>query len=162
MARHLRRIPPVAQYQKPEQLPALMAQVALGNQQAFRSLYDATSAKLFAVALRILRNEARAEEVVQDSFVNVWNSAASYQAQLSAPMTWLITIVRNRCLDYIRRDNPGEVTLDDDLVELIESDAPGPQENLLRSEDAAALNICLRRLDASVRQAIAFAYFQGL
>ncbi len=149
-------------FQNPESLPDLIAAVALGNQQAYRRLYEATAAKLFAVALRILKDEARAEEVVQDSFVNVWNSAASYQPHLSAPMTWLITIVRNRSLDSIRRHARDEVALDDDLAALIESAEPGPQETLLRSEDAAALNICLHKLEGGQRQAIAFAYFQGL
>ncbi len=155
----------MSRYQDPAQLPELIAAVALGNQQAYRRLYEATSAKLFAVALRILRDEARAEEVVQDSFVNVWNSAGSYQTQLSAPMTWLITIVRNRCLDALRRNQGqrrNEVELDEDLVALIESDTPGPQDQLLRSEDAASLNICMRKLESGQRQAIAFAYFQGL
>ncbi len=77
-------------------------------------------------------------------------------------MTWLITIVRNRSLDYLRRLAPGEVELDDDLAAVLESDAPGPQQLLLRSEDAAALTLCLGRLDAGQRQAIAFSYFQGL
>lgn len=149
-------------YQNTEDLAHLVARVALGDQKAYRRLYDATSAKLFSVAIRILRNQGRAEEVLQDAFINVWNSAGSYNVSLSSPMTWLITIVRNRSLDYIRRIDRGEVELDEDLAALLESDTPGPQQLLLRSEDAAALNLCLGRLDAGPRQAITFAYFQGL
>jgi RNA polymerase sigma-70 factor (ECF subfamily) len=143
-------------------LTRLLGAVALRDQRAYRELYDATSAKLFAVALRILRDQGRAEEVIQDAFVNVWNSAGSYNSSLAAPMTWLITIVRNRSLDYIRRTGPGDVELDDDLAAVLESDDPGPQQLLLRSEDAAALTLCLGRLEAGQRQAIAFSYFQGL
>jgi RNA polymerase sigma-70 factor (ECF subfamily) len=131
-------------------LSRLLGAVALRDQRAYRELYEATSAKLFAVALRILRDQGRAEEVIQDAFVNVWNSAGSYNPSLAAPMTWLITIVRNRSLDYLRRLAPGEVELDDDLAAVLES------------EDAAALTLCLGRLDAGQRQAIAFSYFQGL
>jgi RNA polymerase sigma-70 factor (ECF subfamily) len=149
-------------YQDSEDLAQLLAAVALGDPSAFKRLYDATSAKLFAIATRILRDQGKAEEVVQDAFVNVWNSAASYNSTLSAPMTWLITIVRNRSLDYIRRGERHEVELDDALAAALESDAPGPQQLLLRSEDAALLHVCLARLDAGQRQAIAFAYFQGL
>lgn len=152
----------LAAYQDSEDLARLLAAVALGDQSAFKRLYDATAAKLFGIATRILRDQGKAEEVVQDAFVNVWNSAASYNATLSAPMTWLITIVRNRSLDYLRRVERHEVELDDDLSAVLESDTPGPQQQLLRSEDAALLHVCLGRLDAGQRQAIAFAYFQGL
>jgi RNA polymerase sigma-70 factor (ECF subfamily) len=77
-------------------------------------------------------------------------------------MTWLITIVRNRSLDYLRRVERSEIELDDEIAATLESDTPGPQQQMLRSEDAALLNVCMARLDAGQRQAIAFAYFQGL
>jgi RNA polymerase sigma-70 factor (ECF subfamily) len=145
-----------------QKLARLLSAIALHDQRAFKQLYDQVSPKLFAIALRILRDRGRAEEVLQDAFVNVWNSAASYNPSLAAPMTWLITIVRNRSLDYMRRVDRAEVELDDDLTAVLESDVPGPQQLALRSEDAAALSLCLARLDAGQRQAIAFSYFQGL
>lgn len=152
----------VAAYQDTEDLTRLISAVALRDQSAYRRLYDATSAKLFAVAVRILRDHGKAEEVLQDAFVNVWNSAGSYNASLSAPMTWLITIVRNRSLDYIRRIDHDTVEFDDDLAAVLESDWVGPQEAVLRSEAALALSMCMARLEAGQRQAIAFSYFQGL
>src|SRR6188768_3425366 len=83
-------------------LKQLLARVALGDRTAFRRLYDATAPSLFGVALRIVRQRDRAEEVLQDAFVNAWNRAAGYQAALSQPMTWLTAIVRNRALDELR------------------------------------------------------------
>lgn len=146
--------------------PAILARwigaVAIGDRAAYRSLYDATSPKLFAVALRILREEGRAEDVLQDSFVNVWNGAGGYDPALSAPMTWMVTIVRNRALDYIRRTDRKAVELDDDLTAVLESDQPSPDALAMQRQDASALQLCLKRLDAGPRQAIAFAYFQGL
>lgn len=146
--------------------PATLAQwisaIALGDQQAYRRLYDATSPKLFAVALRILREESRAEDVLQDSFINVWNGAAGYNASLSAPMTWMVTIVRNRAFDYIRRSDRRTVELDEDLEAVLESDSPTPSDLAMLGQDAIALQRCLKRLEAGQRQAIAFAYFQGL
>ena len=136
--------------------------MALGDQRAYRRLYDATSPKLFAIALRILREESRAEDVLQDSFVNVWNSAAGYNAALSAPMTWMVTIVRNRALDYLRRTDRRAVELDGDLEAVLESNDPTPVDLAGGRQDAAALQICLKRLDGGQRQAIAFAYWQGL
>ncbi len=146
----------------PATLARWISAVALGDQDAYRRLYDATSPKLFGVALRILREESRAEDVLQDSFVNVWNGAASYNASLSAPMTWMVTIVRNRALDYIRRLDHRTVELDEDLEAVLESGQPGPAELAGRGQDAVALQRCLKRLDAGQRQAVAFAYFQGL
>ncbi len=146
----------------PATLAKWISAVALGDRQAYRRLYDATSPKLFAIALRILREEGRAEDVLQDSFVNVWNGAASYNVSLSAPMTWMVTIVRNRALDYIRRLDHRTVELDDDLEAVLESDRPTPVDLASGAQDAVALQRCLKRLDAGQRQAIAFAYFQGL
>ena len=146
----------------PSTLAKWIAAVAIGDQQAYRRLYDATSPKLFAVALRILRDEGRAEDVLQDSFVNVWNGAASYDAALSAPMTWMVTIVRNRALDTLRRVDRKTVELDDDLEAVLESDRPSPVDLAMRGERATALQRCLKLLDGGPRQAIAFAYFQGL
>ena len=146
----------------PSTLATWIASVALGDREAYRRLYDATSPKLFAVALRILRDDSRAEDVLQDSFVNVWNGAAGYNASLSAPMTWMVTIVRNRALDYIRRNDRRAVELDDELAAVLESSLPTPVDLASHGQDAAALQTCLKRLDAGQRQAIAFAYFQGL
>ncbi len=155
-------IPSTSPAGDPATLAKWISAVALGDRQAYRRLYDATSPKLFAVALRILRDEGRAEDVLQDSFVNVWNGAAGYNASLSAPMTWMVTIVRNRALDYIRRVDHRTIELDDDLAAVLESDQPTPADSAIRSQDATALDRCLKRLDAGQRQAIAFAYFQGL
>ena len=77
----------------PQQLRSLLAAVARREATAFRALYDATSPKLFGFALRILNRKELAEEVLQESFVSVWNNAGSYQAGLAAPMTWMTTIV---------------------------------------------------------------------
>jgi RNA polymerase sigma-70 factor (ECF subfamily) len=158
MAEPTRPVPP----NDPAALAHLIGAVALGDQGAYRRLYDATAPKLFAIALRILREESRAEDVLQDSFVNVWNGAASYNASLSAPMTWMVTIVRNRSLDYIRRADPRTIELDEELEARLESEVPTPPDLAMRNQDATDLQRCLNRLDAGQRQAIAFAYFQGL
>ena len=77
----------------------LMARCVLRDERAFAQLYRHTAGKLFAVALRILRRQDWAEEVLQESFVNIWNHVNEYAAQKSAPMTWMTAIVRNRALD---------------------------------------------------------------
>jgi len=141
-------------------LEELLARTALGDRGAFRALYEASAAKLFGVALRILRREDWAEEVLQECYVSVWRHAPEYRASRAAPMTWMTSIVRNRCLDWLRRPNPEPLA--DDTLEKIEDQNPGPLAELERARDSAALARCLRGLDAKQRQAIALAFFDGL
>jgi RNA polymerase sigma-70 factor (ECF subfamily) len=85
-----------------EDLAQLLARVALRDRVAFERLYRATCAHLLGVAFRILNNRDRAEEVLQEAFMNVWHSASSYKPGVAAPMTWLINIVRNKAIDTVR------------------------------------------------------------
>jgi RNA polymerase sigma-70 factor (ECF subfamily) len=148
-------------------LESLLQACGRKDRQAFARLYQATSPKLFGVAVRILRREDWAEEVLQDCYVSIWHHAANYSASLSAPMTWMTSIVRNRCLDWLRRPKL-EVVLEpigedaDDPLEQIAADGPGPLDLLARSSDAKALAECLGRLDTKQRQAIMLAFFDGL
>ena len=144
-------------------LAELLAQAALKNQRAFADLYQLTAAKLFGVALRILRRQDWAEEVLQECYVNIWNHAGDYAAQKSAPLTWMTSIVRNRCLDWLRRPQR-EATGDeyDIAVEAWQDESPGPVESLMASSEAAALARCLRELDARQRQSIMLAFFHGM
>ncbi|MFD2270607.1 sigma-70 family RNA polymerase sigma factor [Undibacterium arcticum] len=133
---------------------------------AFRSLYDATSSKLFGFALRILVKRELAEDVLQESFISIWNNAAGYQTSLSAPMTWMTTIVRNKAFDLLRRaDHAVEIdadTFDKDVMAALESTDPTPLEALQLTDDAKGLARCLARLEGLHRQAIALAYYHDL
>ncbi|MES2104978.1 MAG: sigma-70 family RNA polymerase sigma factor [Pseudomonadota bacterium] len=148
------------------QLHIWLAAVAGKDARAFRSLYDASSPKLFGYALRILNKRELAEEVLQDSFVNIWNNAGSYQSSLAAPMTWMTTIVRNRAFDLLRKlDHDVEIDADNFDVEVmlaLEAGDPGPIESLQLSEDAKALARCFARLEGLHRQAMALAFYHDL
>jgi RNA polymerase sigma-70 factor (ECF subfamily) len=110
-----------------------------------------------------LREAAAAEEVLQESFVNVWHHAGSYVAARSQPLTWLTSIVRNRCLDRLRRHEVETVTIDDDEEgEVIAAESPTPLEMLLAGADARAVKECVDALEPAQKQAIALAFFQGL
>ena len=143
-----------------------LAAVARKDAPAFRSLYDATSSKLFGFALRILNKRELAEEVLQESFVSVWNNAASYQAGLAAPMTWMTTIVRNKAFDLLRRvDAVVEIDADNfdkEIMAALESSDPTPLEALQLSSDSKALASCFSRLEGLHRQAIALAFYHDL
>ena len=154
----------------PTQLKTWLAAVARKDTQAFRSLYELTSPKLFGFALRILGKRELAEEVLQESFVNIWNSAASYQAGLEAPMTWMTTIVRNKAFDLLRRvDDVVEIDADTfkdggmlDLMNAMESADPTPLDALQLTQDAKALARCMAKLEGLHRQAIALAFHHDL
>jgi RNA polymerase sigma factor (sigma-70 family) len=148
------------------QLRSWLAATARQDADAFRALYDATSAKLFGFALRILFKREWAEEALQESFVNIWNNAGSYQSSLAAPMTWMTTIVRNKAFDMLRKvDSTVEIdadTFDKDVMDAMESMEPTPIDALQISGDAKALARCLGRLEGRQRQAVALAFYHDL
>jgi RNA polymerase sigma-70 factor (ECF subfamily) len=148
---------------EPETLAELMARSALKDQRAFAELYRHTSAKLYAVALRILRRRDWAEEVLQESFLNIWNHLDEYSLARGAPLTWMTAIVRNRALDWVRKPNLERGGDDFDLLlEATPDEGRGPDAAFESARDAAALAECLGQLPASQRQSIALAYVNGL
>ncbi|HEY2864051.1 MAG TPA: sigma-70 family RNA polymerase sigma factor [Casimicrobiaceae bacterium] len=156
-------IDPAQQLERSARLMELLARTALADQSAFEQLYRATSSHLYGVALRILRESAAAEEVLQESFVNVWHHAGSYVAAKSQPLTWLTSIVRNRCLDRLRKRDVETVSIDDEEHAMTIADrSPTPLELLLSGADASAVRQCVEALDAGQKQAIALAFYQGL
>ena len=142
-------------------LANLLARSALGDRAAFADLYGATRSKLFAVSLRIVRERSLAEEVLQDSFVNIWNHAAGYAQAKSAPTTWMTAIVRNRSLDILRRPRE-EADLDGVLTAELVDEGASPQREAEARGEAHSLQDCLHELEAEQRQSIALAFFHGL
>src|SRR5215468_6198373 len=84
------------------QLAAALVRVAAGDRAALRMVYQDTSAKLFGVCLRILNDRSEAEDVLQDVYVTVWHKAGSFDPGRASPITWLVTIARNRAIDRLR------------------------------------------------------------
>jgi RNA polymerase sigma-70 factor (ECF subfamily) len=147
-------------------LADLLARTALADQAAFAELYRQTCSHLYGVALRILREASAAEEILQESYVAVWHHAGSYVAAKSQPLTWLTAIVRNRCLDSLRRRELDTVTLTADEADEpdleLPADTASPAELLLQGADAQSVRECVEALEGAARQAIALAFFQGL
>lgn len=142
-------------------LTALLARVAGKDEDAFSELYEASSSKLFAVALRILRNREQAEEVVQEAYVKIWNRAGDFQPDIAAPTTWMAAIVRNRSLDEVRRKK-GKVFVDDGVLDSLESDDESAVALLERQDDVAKLRECLEGLEAEKRKMVCLAYLDGM
>lgn len=149
----------------PHDLAALLSRVALGDRAAFRALYDATQRSLFPVARRITRNDAWADEVLQESYMTVWHRAATFDAGKASPMTWMTTIVRNRAIDRLSLASARheQAVPDEDFDQLLQADLArddGPW-----TADAALcdrLRACIGRLEARERQSVALAYLNGL
>src|SRR5438034_9557092 len=96
----------------PAELVWLIAAVAKGDEAAFERLYAATRAKLFGVVMRILRRQDLAEEVIQECYVKIWSSAGQFNPSLASPITWLVSIARNRAIYLMRKR--GEVWIEEE------------------------------------------------
>ena len=153
------------------ELSRLLARSGLGDRAAFATLYERSSPHLLGVILRIQRDRAQAEDILQEVYVNVWRAARSFDAAQSQPLTWLTSIARNRAIDSLRRaqtqpqlqthfSNPDNE--DSDVYDTVASDAPGPLDLLSRASDARALAACMEGLSAPQRQSVALAFFDGL
>ena len=142
-------------------LGELLSAIAAHDRSAFAPLYQATSAKLFGVALRILRNRQQAEEVLQEAYIRIWRHAADYRPEKGTPMTWMITIARNRALDRRRQQKP-ELLLDEAVARDETADPePSPLARAISNEAGRALAACLEKLGADQRSCITLAYQEG-
>ena len=148
-----------------DKLPELMARVALHDREAFERLYRATCAHLFSVSFRILRNEGRADEVLQESYVNIWHNAAQYKPAAGTPMTWMINVVRNKSIDALRSRKTEQAStrdIDDEALNVAANAAHEPQQLLDESLVKAKISGCMGALPAAQRQALALAYYRGM
>jgi len=163
------------------ELAHLLGRTGLGDRRAFAELYDKTSGYLFGVVLRIQRDRAVAEELLQEIYVTLWRSASGFDAARSQPLTWLTHIARNRAIDSLRRAEaqPRALTVvgagghgsgeDDDadearrrLLEAVPDEAAGPFELLSQAGEARELGRCMEHLSAAQRQSVALAFYDGL
>ncbi|HLA74381.1 MAG TPA: sigma-70 family RNA polymerase sigma factor [Gammaproteobacteria bacterium] len=142
-------------------LAHLLTRCARADESAFARLYELTSAKLFALALRILRRRDWAEDVLQESFINIWRHAGDYHADKGAPHTWLASIVRHRALDLLRRVGARGGADEETDVDLVEDNTPGPLAQAVQTQDAQALQRCLDGLQATQRESILLAYYHA-
>ena len=146
-----------------EELSQLLARCALSDRKAFERLYKATSAQLYGLILRIVKDRELSSEVLQEGYVKIWTHAAEFQADRAKPMTWMGAIIRNQAIDFIRRStNRPQAT---DLVEELHwlaDDAAGPQELVSQAQQNQALHDCIERLQGAQRKALLLAYFDGM
>lgn len=140
------------------ELVALLAREDLG---ALESLYDRYSALTFALAFRMTGDRETAEDIVQESFLNVWRYAASYDPSRSSPRSWLLSIVRHRCIDRIRkRAVRPQTAWDEDVVNRPSSS--DVWEDVARTMTRDDVRRALEALPPEQRETLELAYFDGL
>jgi len=142
-----------------EALQELMRGVVRRDRAAFAALYDRTAPQLFGIALRILRQREEAEDVLQETYVAVWDRAASFDPERGSVMTWLVTVLRHRAIDRRRRRAHLEDRLgsEEDLLAL----TAAATDEADRGAGLAALQKCLGELEEHPRRAVLLAYAYG-
>lgn len=140
----------------------LIERCADGDRAAFERLYQQTSPRLFGLLLKMLREPEPAEDILQDTFVQVWRRAASFQRDRGQGEAWLTSIARNRAIDWIRRSGRRPtLAANDELLNQEPSAAPTPDFQLASSEDTDRLNHCLEELKPQQQTGIRLAFIGG-
>lgn len=135
---------------------ALLARIGAGDQTALQALYARHSVKIFRFVARMLRDDAKAEDVVSEVFIDVWKTAARFEAR-SAVGTWLLTIARNKAISALRRRRDQE--LDEDTASAIPDESDNPEVRMQKLGKADLLRQCITRLSAEHREVIDLVYY---
>ena len=143
------------------ELDDLLRAVAGEDRAAFRRLYEASSPKLFATILRIVRVRASAEEILQDVYLRIWQNAGSFSPEMASARAWMNSIARNRAIDVLRQKAPTPASsLDDDGTDWFERIAED-RDREADMIDNASLRRCLGTIDAQARDCVLLAYYEG-
>ena len=147
-----------------QELATALRRCAAGDEQAFARVYDATSARAFGLAVRVLRDHAQAEEAVQEAYLQVWRQSARFDAQRGSAISWVLMIVHGTAVSqvrssqsrstreetYERQHDPLRVGRDDPTGDAVDA-----------SMDAGRVRAALGQLTDLQRSAIELAYFEG-
>lgn len=145
----------------PDALARALEGCARGDHACLREIYDKIAPQMTGVAIRLLRRRDLAEDVVHDTFVRIWEKAATFDPARGSAVTWIFAILRHRALNVLRAE--GRTDLTDDFEPLaLASDAPDAEAVVCALSEAGALRRCLERLDPPRRVAIVLAYTRGL
>ncbi len=142
-----------------DEVSVLISKVALRDRTAFDRLYKMTSAKLFAVCLRILRERSEAEDALQEVYVKVWGRAERFAASQASPVSWLVAVARNHCIDRLRARKAPAINLDDALD--IAEPGMNPEASAVNKGEGARIDRCMGELDKDRAAAVRAAYVEG-
>jgi RNA polymerase sigma-70 factor (ECF subfamily) len=135
---------------------ALIGLIAKGDRDAMRLLFGRHRVRVFRFLTRRVGNEASAEDLLSEVFIEVWRNAGRFEAR-SEVSTWLLAIARNKASSMLRRRSADEA--DEQELERIEDPAEGPEAALQKSERCKVLRDCLRELSSAHREIIDLVYY---
>ena len=139
----------------------LLALVAVKDQIALQQLYRLTSAHLYGVLLRILKNGPTAEDALQDTFIKIWNKAVGYRESKGLPLTWMTSIARYHALDILRAENSArqrDARYAVDGSGYSNTAMISPENDVMNSQ---LITECLQRLEPNAREMVINAYCGG-
>lgn len=142
-----------------DQIAELITATGMKDRKAFTELYSRTSAKLFGVTLRILKDRTESEEAIQEVYIKVWQRAGSFQQSAFSPMSWLIAIARNHALDILRARRPMSDGIDGALE--IADSGPNPEQAAMNNAERNRIENCLDELETQKADAVRAAYLDG-
>jgi RNA polymerase sigma-70 factor (ECF subfamily) len=142
----------------------LLLAVAQRDEVAFAALYDRMARPIFSMVVRIVRGRAEAEEVLQEAFWQIWESAPSFNPELGSPFCWIVTIARRKAIDRLRANSRHLRRITEAQALRAEGEFAGPAafEGLADGERSATVKAALARLGPDERRAIVLAFFDGL
>ncbi len=142
---------------------AAVQRMARGDHDALADLYDRHSRLLYSLALRIVRLEADAEDVLQEVFAQVWRQALRYDTNRGTVIGWLVTLTRSRALDKLRRGRARPQATDgEQRAHEVPDTSPAIDLTLVSAEQAAAVRAALEALPDNQRVPLELAYYEGL
>jgi RNA polymerase sigma-70 factor (ECF subfamily) len=145
----------------PDDDARLCARVAAGDAQALKALYDCHASRAKAVALRVLASASEAEEIVQETFVEVWRHAARYEPGRGSVRAWIVTMARSRAIDRLRHRQVGERSVAGLAREDRPAGAPSPLEDVQQRVERERVLRALAELPDAQRRVIELAYYEG-
>ncbi len=134
----------------------LIARIAGGDRLAMQVLFARHHVRVYRFVLRLVRNEATAEDLISDVFLDVWRQAGKFEGR-SAVSTWMLSIARFKALSALRRRPEQE--LDDETAEQIEDQSDDPEVALAKKDKAAVLRQALSKLSADHREIVDLVYY---
>ena len=134
----------------------LIARIAGGDRLAMQVLFARHHVRVYRFVLRLVRNEATAEDLISEVFLDIWRQAGKFEGR-SAVSTWMLSIARFKALSALRRRQDDE--LDEETAERIEDQADDPETALAKKDKGAVLRQCLSGLSAEHREVIDLVYY---
>jgi RNA polymerase sigma-70 factor, ECF subfamily len=134
----------------------LIGRIANGDRLAMQVLFARHHVRVYRFVLRLVRNEARAEDLISEVFLDIWRQAGKFEGR-SAPSTWMLSIARFKALSVLRKRTEEE--LDEEAAGAIEDHADNPEVSLAKKDKANVLRQCLSKLSAEHREVVDLVYY---